>query len=62
MEEFKEIVEVIQDISGKWRVRVEFSTFSQYFKFQEFPTNEEILIEAEKYITNYNINENTKLQ
>lgn len=44
------VTELFQDMAGKWRARVDLGTESQFFKFQEIPTDEEILAEAQKFI------------
>lgn len=46
------ITELTQDMAGKWRARVDFGSFSQYFKFQKNPTDQEILDEAQRFSNN----------
>lgn len=46
------VIELFQDIAGKWRARVDLGGESQFFKFQHEPTNEEILAQAQLFLDN----------
>ena len=53
---FVGIAENYKDLAGKWRVRVSFDDRSSTFlKFQKEPTEEEIIAESNKYISNLEI-------
>ena len=52
-----EIVEVITDISGKFRARViidENTRETMFFKFDHYPSQEEVNVVVENYLNNLN--------
>lgn len=46
------VIELFQDIAGKWRARVNLGGESQFFKFQNEPTDQEILDRAQLFLDN----------